>query len=163
MTLNASLGPQVRSLYLDTYSHLDLRAIIPRTKLVNLIGLSPCSVTPKIFSDLGKYSGSTLVRLEGVQIAKGAKVEKASMFSLFRRIRSLSVGFKSMFNTSSIPTDALATLEELTLLSFDETLITVFSHMECATSVISSPCSSLMLSKVWSLFAMLRFPLRTHT
>ncbi|KAJ7695737.1 hypothetical protein B0H17DRAFT_1055415 [Mycena rosella] len=127
-----SLGPQVKTLYLEAVGHADLRAILPRTKLVNIIGLSPFVITPTVFSGLGKSAGATLVRLEGVHITKATKREKPSLFSPFLNLRSLSATFKAPFDETpaSIPAGALATLEQLTLPSFDESLITVLSHMD---------------------------------
>jgi hypothetical protein len=106
-------------------------------KLVNIIGLSPVSVTLKQFSDLVKHRGSTLVRLEGLNVTKSAgKPGDPAIFSYFTNIRSLSIGIKTPFATStSIPSDALATLEQLKLTNSDSSLITIFSQMEYEPSV----------------------------
>ncbi|KAJ7134325.1 hypothetical protein C8R44DRAFT_770194 [Mycena epipterygia] len=128
-----NLALQVRTIYFDTSAHINLRPILPKTKLVDIIGLTPFSVTLKGFSDLGKFSGSTLVRLEGIQVAKAAKLESPAIFSLFPHLRSLSMGFRPSFNeTSVIPSAALPALEQLTLSSFDESLMTVLSQMDLA-------------------------------
>ncbi|KAJ6557208.1 hypothetical protein DFH09DRAFT_540087 [Mycena vulgaris] len=131
---NSSIGPQVRTIYLaiNTKRNIELRPILSRTKLVNIIGLTDFNITPKAFSDLGKLAGPTLVRLEGVEVAKASKVEKPSLFSLFPHVRSLSAAFKPPFDATpaSIPSGALASLEELTLSSFDDSLMTVLSHMD---------------------------------
>ncbi|KAJ7465292.1 hypothetical protein FB451DRAFT_1263206 [Mycena latifolia] len=128
---NESPGRRVKTLYLNTPS-VDLRGILTRTELVNIIGLIPFTTTPKVFSDLAKFSGPTLVRLEGIYVTKASKLEKPSLFSLFPRISSLSAAFKAPFNEtlSLIPSGALATLERLTLSSFHESLVVVLSHMD---------------------------------
>ncbi|KAJ7164707.1 hypothetical protein C8R43DRAFT_946501 [Mycena crocata] len=128
---NPALGSQLKTLYLDTTASLDLRPILSRTKLVNIIGLTPGIMTLKALNDLGKYSGSTLVRLEGLQV-KSSKLEDPSLFSLFPRVRSLSLGLKVSFNTTStsIPSSALASLEQITVSNFEVSLIVILSEMD---------------------------------
>ncbi|KAJ6584672.1 hypothetical protein B0H19DRAFT_1106021 [Mycena capillaripes] len=128
-----SLGPQIRTLYFDTppSANITLRPIL-KTKLVNIIAINPFTVTQKTFSDLVNGCGSTLVRLEGLQVAKSTgKAADPALFSSFTNIRSLSLGLKASFATStSIPRGALATLEQLTLTNFDQPLMTALCEMD---------------------------------
>lgn len=112
---------------------IDLRPIFG-VHLVNIIGLAPVSVTLKVFSDLVKNCGATLVRLEGINVTKAStKPGDPAIFSHLTNIRSLSLGFKTPFASStSIPSSTLATLKQLKLTNFDPSLMTVLSQMKCA-------------------------------
>ncbi|KAJ7505578.1 hypothetical protein B0H11DRAFT_429518 [Mycena galericulata] len=142
--LNADpiLCSRVRTLYLSTNAHINLRPALPRIRLLNLIGQAPFGMTCKAFSDLGKHSGPTLVRLEGIQVAKGSTVQNPSVFSSFHHLRSLSIGFKGSFDmkSSSIPVGALANLEELSLSAMDGSLLTVLTEMECVSTTSLYSC-----------------------
>ncbi|KAF7357666.1 F-box domain-containing protein [Mycena sanguinolenta] len=130
LSSDPSLRSQVRTLYFDTAAALSLRPVFG-VHLVNIIGLSPVNVTLKVFSDLAKYRGSTLVRLEGVNVTKSSNTGDAAIFSKFTNIRSLSVGFKASFTSStSVPSGALDTLEQLNLTNFDPSLMAIFCQMD---------------------------------
>ncbi|KAJ6620733.1 hypothetical protein B0H10DRAFT_2020333 [Mycena sp. CBHHK59/15] len=120
LTTNPSLGPLVRTLYLDTLAQVNIRPkILPNTKLA--------------FSDLAKFSGPTLTRLEGLQVTKssGSKPENPFILARFSRIRSLSLVMKASFDTSStISPSTLATLERLRLSNFDTSLLSILSQLD---------------------------------
>ncbi|KAF8208605.1 hypothetical protein K438DRAFT_1812546 [Mycena galopus ATCC 62051] len=125
-----SFRHHVHTLYFHTSESINLRPIYG-LPLVNLIGLSNINVTLKVFSDLAKHRGSTLQRLEGLLVTKSANIGDPAVFSKFINIRSLSLGFKVSFSAcTSLPSTALATLEELKLTNFDTSHMTVFSHMD---------------------------------
>ncbi|KAJ7043845.1 hypothetical protein C8F04DRAFT_1070625 [Mycena alexandri] len=133
------LGPVLRSdlsfrltrnLYVDTNANMNLRPVFS-SPLVNIIGLTMFYVSSAVFSELAKKCGQTLVRLEGLTVAKGNKPLESSVFAQFINIRSLALGFKSPFAKSpSIPSSTLATLEQLKITQCDRTLITVLSEMD---------------------------------
>ncbi|KAF7348386.1 F-box domain-containing protein [Mycena sanguinolenta] len=128
---DSSLRSQVRTLYFDTNTALDLRPVFGVPFLVNIIGLFPVDVTLKVFSDLAKHRGSTLVRLEGVNVAKSSNLGDTAVFSKFTNIRSLAMGFKASFaSCTSVPSSALDTLEQLKLTNFDPSLMAIFCQMD---------------------------------
>ncbi|KAJ7242857.1 hypothetical protein B0H12DRAFT_1236603 [Mycena haematopus] len=130
LTFDPSLRSQVKSLYFDTTGTINLRPVFG-VHLVNIIGLSTVNVTLKVFSDLAKHRGSTLVRLEGLHITKSTNLGDAAVFSKFTNIRSLSLGFKVSFAPSTyVPPSTLATLEQLKLTNFDPSLMAIFSQMD---------------------------------
>jgi hypothetical protein len=133
LAIDPALRSQVRTLYFHTNMAIDLRPIFG-VHLVNIIGLAPVSVTLKAFSDLVKNCGATLVRLEGINVTKAStKPGDPAIFSHLTNIRSLSLGFKTPFASStSIPSSTLATLKQLKLTNFDPSLMTVLSQMKCA-------------------------------
>ncbi|KAJ7645635.1 hypothetical protein DFH06DRAFT_1212001 [Mycena polygramma] len=121
---------QVRSLYFHTTASMNLRSALSMP-LVNIIGLIPLAVTLKNFGDLAKKCGSTLVRLEGLQVAKSARLEDPALLSLFTSLRSFSVGFKASFSSSSpVPSGALAALEQLTLTNCELSFMKILSQMD---------------------------------
>ncbi|KAJ7718133.1 hypothetical protein DFH07DRAFT_860680 [Mycena maculata] len=127
-----SLRSQVRTLYLATGGAINLRPILPKTSLVNIIGTIPFNMTYKSFSDVGKHSGSSIVRLEGLAIAKGSALQKPSILSLFPNLRSLSLSIKAVFdvNSASIPAGTLPSLEELSFTAVDGTFLTVLTQLD---------------------------------
>ncbi|KAJ6511973.1 hypothetical protein C8R47DRAFT_1207339 [Mycena vitilis] len=125
-----SIPSQVRTLYFDTTASINLRPTLSMP-LVNMIGLTPLAVTLKIFGDLAKKCGSTLVRLEGIQVGKSARVEDPALLSHFTSLRSLSMGFKASFLSSSpVPSGALAALEQLTLTNCESSFMKILSQMD---------------------------------
>lgn len=120
----------MRSLYLFTSANINLRPAFTKIKLVNVIGRN-FGMTPKAWSDLGKFSGPTLVRLEGIDVAKGTTPQSPSVLSSFYHLRSLSLGFKAAFEDSKpIPSGALPNLEKLSFSSVHGSFVTVLTRME---------------------------------
>ncbi|KAF7365446.1 F-box domain-containing protein [Mycena venus] len=130
LPIEPSLRTQVRTLYIRAHANINLRPIFG-INLVNIVCLNPVTVTLKVFSDLVKFRGSTLRRLEGIHVTKSTKLGDPAVFSHFTNIRSLSLGFKIPFATStSVPSGALATLEQLKLTNFDLSVMPIFSQMD---------------------------------
>ncbi|KAJ6466391.1 hypothetical protein C8R45DRAFT_1021564 [Mycena sanguinolenta] len=127
---DSSLRSQVRTIYFDTTAALNLRPVFG-VDLVNLIGLFSVNVTLKVFNDLAKHRGATLVRLEGVNVTKSSNFGDAAVFAKFTNIRSLAMGFKASFlSSTSVPSGTLDTLEQLKLTNFDSSLMSIFSQMD---------------------------------
>ncbi|KAJ7736220.1 hypothetical protein DFH07DRAFT_109042 [Mycena maculata] len=126
-----SLRSHVSTLYFATAGSINLRPILPKIALVNIIGTTPFNMTYKSFSDVGKHSGSSIVRLEGLVIPKGSALQNPSTLSLFPNLRSLSVAIKAIFDVNSafIPAGALPNLEELSFTAVDGSFLTVLSQM----------------------------------
>ncbi|KAK7048123.1 F-box domain-containing protein [Favolaschia claudopus] len=135
-----SLLSQVRTLYFHTSFASNLRPII-KIPLENIICLVPVSVTLKVFSDLAKHCGATLLRLEGLHIAKSSGVAQPAIFSHLKKIKSLSLGIKTPFASSnSVPSTALATLEELSLSPYDSSILPILLQMDMpALKVVNFP------------------------
>ncbi|KAJ7175405.1 hypothetical protein C8R46DRAFT_1078760 [Mycena filopes] len=120
----------LKHLYFGTNAAMNLRPVFS-IPLESVVGLSTFIVSSAVFSELAKKCGPTLVRLEGLVVAKGTKSLEASVFSHFTRIQSLALGFKAQFsNSTPIPPNALVTLEKLELTQCSQTLLTILGEMD---------------------------------
>jgi hypothetical protein len=113
-----------------------LQSIITHTSALNEIRCiedrSSMPITWKNFSDMGDSVGSSL-QIFNMSLYKASGVVSPAVFARFSQMREFSWDSRMVFKTApkSISADTFRLLVELKVDLFDESFLTVLSHMEC--------------------------------
>ncbi|KAJ7605286.1 hypothetical protein FB45DRAFT_1069463 [Roridomyces roridus] len=147
------LCSRVRTLYLNPENpkraKFDLSLALPKIRLVNIIGRNGdplYCIDFQVFENLGKYSGPTLVRLEGFEVVKASSPQNPAVFNLFSHLRSLFIGCRAAIDVSdpaTVPSGALPNLEELTLAHVHQSVVLALAQIDLpALRSTSFTCST---------------------
>ncbi|KAJ7644353.1 hypothetical protein FB45DRAFT_897619 [Roridomyces roridus] len=147
------LCSRVRTLYLNPENpkraKFDLSLALPKIRLVNIIGRNGdplYCIDFQVFENLGKYSGPTLVRLDGFEVVKASSPQNPAVFNLFPHLRSLFIGCRAAIDVSdpaTVPSGALPNLEELTLAHVHQSVVLTLAQMDLpALRSTSFTCST---------------------